>query len=361
MKQLRVPEYRENESESKFLKALVAFLKELCSETWTDSRMTAKKLSGIRYPVTSVNGKAGDVQLNAQDVGARPDTWTPSAKDVGARPDTWTPSASDVGALPSGGTAADAGKLGGKDPAFYTPYTNIADNSDFTKWVAQAGIGGAHGAQAYGGDRWKLTSGTITGEKNADGDGYSNITLNGTLTQIVPSPPALATPFIEMISGTAEISYDAESGEIVITSSGGVIKNVLLLEGEWTVKPEYVSKGYGAELTECQRYYWRWIPSYTAAALGFAINWTAASARTVIYLPVTMRNQGVLPSVNFKNMYIAYRASSKGINPTAFTVMAERENVLHLGMAISSGTTGEGGYLISADTTDAYVEVSKDL
>lgn len=36
------------------------------------------------YPVTSVNGKTGAVQLGAGDVGARPSTWTPSASDVGA-------------------------------------------------------------------------------------------------------------------------------------------------------------------------------------------------------------------------------------------------------------------------------------
>jgi len=36
----------------------------------------------------------------AAQVGARPDTWTPSAAEVGARPSTWTPSASDVGAVP---------------------------------------------------------------------------------------------------------------------------------------------------------------------------------------------------------------------------------------------------------------------
>ena len=40
--------------------------------------------SSYTPPVTSVNGKTGEVELNAQDVGARPDTWTPSASDVGA-------------------------------------------------------------------------------------------------------------------------------------------------------------------------------------------------------------------------------------------------------------------------------------
>lgn len=70
MKQLRVPEYKENESVSQFLKSLVLFLKELSNETWTDSRQTNKKISDIRYPVTSVNSKTGDVELSAADVGA---------------------------------------------------------------------------------------------------------------------------------------------------------------------------------------------------------------------------------------------------------------------------------------------------
>lgn len=37
----------------------------------------------------------------ADEVGARPDTWTPTAEQVGARPNTWTPSAADVGAVPT--------------------------------------------------------------------------------------------------------------------------------------------------------------------------------------------------------------------------------------------------------------------
>ena len=53
-------------------------------------------------PVKSVNNKTGAVSLNAEDVGARSNTWMPSATDVGARPNTWTPSFSDVGADKSG-------------------------------------------------------------------------------------------------------------------------------------------------------------------------------------------------------------------------------------------------------------------
>lgn len=51
--------------------------------TYTASEVGALP-SSYTPPVTSVNGKTGEVALNAQDVGARPDTWTPSADDVGA-------------------------------------------------------------------------------------------------------------------------------------------------------------------------------------------------------------------------------------------------------------------------------------
>lgn len=130
---------------------------------------------------------------------------------------------------------------------------NLTDNSDFTQFVAQAGVGGLHGTQAYAGDRWILDSGTVTGEVNENGNGYRNITLNGTIRQIIANPPAVGTARVEMISGTAAVSY--ENGELTITSSGGIIKNVLLCAAE--TLPEYQPKGYGAELAECQIYYQR--------------------------------------------------------------------------------------------------------
>lgn len=40
--------------------------------------------------------------VTAEQVGARPDTWTPTAEEVGARPDNWMPNASDVKAAPAG-------------------------------------------------------------------------------------------------------------------------------------------------------------------------------------------------------------------------------------------------------------------
>ena len=51
--------------------------------TYTASEVGALP-SSYTPPVTSVNGKTGAAELSAQDVRARPDTWTPSASEVGA-------------------------------------------------------------------------------------------------------------------------------------------------------------------------------------------------------------------------------------------------------------------------------------
>lgn len=43
-----------------------------------------EQINAIDYPVDSINGKTGAVQLSAEDVGARPNTWMPTATEVGA-------------------------------------------------------------------------------------------------------------------------------------------------------------------------------------------------------------------------------------------------------------------------------------
>lgn len=130
---------------------------------------------------------------------------------------------------------------------------NYVHNSDFTHFIAQAGVGGTHGNQSYAGDRWILVSGTVTGNEGTIDSGYNNIKLNGTIKQIVANPPAVGSVFVEMVSGTATASY--ENGEVTITSNNGVIKNVALYEGVYETAPKYQPKGYGAELAECMRYY----------------------------------------------------------------------------------------------------------
>ena len=141
----------------------------------------------------------------------------------------------------------------------YINAVNLADNSDFEQFIAQAGIGGIHEPGTptvyYAGDRWILDSGTVTGNVREDGNGYTNIKLTGTIRQKVANAPIVGTAAIEMVSGTADISYS--NGEITITSNGGVIKKVRLFRGAFTADnmPECQSKDYGVELFECRRYF----------------------------------------------------------------------------------------------------------
>ena len=71
--------------------------------TETIATIGGKDIKAPASPISSVNGKTGEVVLDAAAVGARPASWTPSASDVGARPDSWTPSAQEVGAFPASG------------------------------------------------------------------------------------------------------------------------------------------------------------------------------------------------------------------------------------------------------------------
>jgi hypothetical protein len=186
------------------------------------------------------------------------------------------------------------------------PY-NLLDNSDFTKFIAQAGIGGAHGEGSnYAGDRWRLVSGSVSGDKYEGLGCYYNIKLNGTIHQIIDFPPAVATPCIEMISGTATITYDPNAGEVKIVSNGGVIKNAALYEGEFETEklPIYRPKGLGVELAECLRYFMivRHADGYTNGTLDAAN----------IHLRTTLRDTPVVYAADIGTVYTA----GKSITPT---------------------------------------------
>ena len=225
---------------------------------------------------------------------------------------------------------------------------NYLDNSDFTQFVAQAGIGGTHGAQAYAGDRWILDSGKVTGEANDNGNGYFNITLNGTIRQIIANPPSEGSVFVEMVSGEATAAY--QNGEVTITSNGGVIKNVLLCKGVVAVAPKSQPKGYGAELAECQRYSLP-VKSGTYYAAG-CVNSAGTTVICAIPVPVQMRT---VPSLSSEltakaNWFIYADGSAK--TPDAVSIFSHSPGFVNLNFTTSGmkrqayfvGLT-ENGYL----------------
>ena len=191
---------------------------------------------------------------------------------------------------------------------------NLLDNSDFRYPVAQAGIGGNHGTQAYAADRWILTSGSVSHQAGV------GLTLNGTITQKLEHPPTGAvSAFVGMASGQASISYSG--GTVTITSSGGVIAWAALYEGTYTeqTKPEYRPKGYAAEFTECMRYYQfhqdLWLPG-TCFGGGF-------STRFLLSIPMRLS-----PTVTIQgNPYIytpnngAFNANALASNPSSHSVV----------------------------------------
>lgn len=159
---------------------------------------------------------------------------------------------------------------------------NLLDNSDFTNLVAQAGIGGNHGSQAYAADRWKLVSGTVSYTAG------TGLTLNGTISQTLERTPGTTSAFVGVTSGTATITISEAT--VTIQSNGGVLKWAALYKGTYTVAnlPEYQPKGYGVELAECQRYYVS-LPFNDTFFFGNSGSSDGTGARLVISLPVQMR------------------------------------------------------------------------
>lgn len=235
------------------------------------------------------------------------------------------------------------------------PY-NYIHNADFSRFVAQAGIGGKHGNQAYAGDRWILDSGTVTGEANADGEGYSNITLNGTIRQIIANAPAVATPGIEMISGTATITY--ANGAVTVTSSGGVIGFVKLFEGEYTADnmPKGKPKGYGAELAECRRYFINLFAerSYEYFHIGQAYSTTEA----IINIPLATAMR-INPSVTYSE--ISLTSATMGLKTVTDITVQRASEMGTMLYVVASGLTAGNATLLSKKDTTGYAHLSADL
>ena len=219
------------------------------------------------------------------------------------------------------------------------PY-QYANNSDFTQFVAQAGIGGLHGTHAYAGDRWILDRGEVTGDARADSNGYTNITLNGTIRQIVENAPDVGTAAIEMVSGTADISY--ANGEITITSNGGVIKNVRLFRGNIAADnmPVYQPKGYDEELVVCQRYF---------ALYGTFAQWNITNvayeyADFSLFTPVTMR---ITPSIHVDG--VVYVSGQQGFAESI--ALVNGNNVRVRLMKANHGLDGQKSYYAEVNGT----------
>lgn len=164
---------------------------------------------------------------------------------------------------------------------------NVLDNSDFTHFIAQAGLGGKHGNSVYAGDRWVMTDGSINGNTSPDGFGFTDISISankgsycnlyqklGNFSAIQGAPYTVAlydgsgiyVGNFKMGQQTGPImlgviNFFSTSGTNVLLripqGQTASIKWVMVIPGTYTADtlPNYPSKGYAAELAQCQMYY----------------------------------------------------------------------------------------------------------
>lgn len=353
-KQPRVPEYRESEGTSSYIRKLVLFLKDFCLDCWTAVR-SAEQAAKNGGKIDSVNGKTGDVVLNA----------------------------GDVGALPSGGTAVNASKLGGKAPAYYVRPVNLLDNGDFTQPVNQRGKTSYTGS-GYMIDRWtqyqfgsvKINSGYITLTDAGSGSSWfrqriphsallgKNLTFavkekNGTVSVVTAtypsSAPAANTTLAQAVSTNFTLNLTANTGYGMAQLRMGTGKSADLLwaalyEGTYTADtlPPYTPKGYAYELLECQRYYYRTI----GQGYGYCNN--VNSARLNIPIPVMMR---ATPNIDGSVTFTVHNEGSMIDNLTG-TVAQMYGAFIRLNI---SGTTALKQYTTIAGYASAEFGFSAEL
>ena len=199
---------------------------------------------------------------------------------------------------------------------------NLLDNSDFRNPVNQRDKDTY--SSYYGIDRWRIYSSDTSMEKK---DGYIRITGAG-IWQNVPNVGGkvytLAAQRLDgqiyVCSGKFENGVATVGGELMFNFAATQYNSVYLAAGDWVwaalyegeytvdTLPEYQSKGYGAELAECQRYYINVRGSHAYGVLT-----ENGTAEFIIPLPVSLR----LPyptSYEFNNSLWAYKGNG-GVAP----------------------------------------------
>lgn len=357
------------------------------------------------------NGEKGDI--GPQGPQGEPGV---STKVNGIAPDETgnvTLTATDVGALAaSGGDMTGAINMNGQsisglnDPTEETQAArkgyvdasvrkaaprNLLDNSDFRNPVNQRGITSETDilGYAYFIDRWSNASDTTTkyGLSNQGvtiGSTGVRQTIEGIEAGTVLTAAIKYGGNIICVTGTIEYtgtsyksiaSYNDGTAKVFIFTQGGyagimlrasdsnssiTVEWAALYEGSYTAEtlPEYHPKGYGAELTECQRYFMRYGGSYAFIAVGNVE--TASLAQCLIQLPVLMR----LPtaSVNITADLSKFRIK----NGTASVAISDikiyhKGRIVSLACTISSNFTPGGSCLLTTVAGDNFIELSADL
>lgn len=270
---------------------------------------------------------------------------------------------------------------------------NLLDNSDFTNPVNQRGFvsGSEVPAYAYFLDRWNNnTNGNRILTLSKSGVGMaSEITISQRISGV--SDGTVVTVACKLSDGTilcrsgivsyvsdgswyrciAAVDSNMKASLFAGTYAGLlqfnvysytdiIIEWVALYEGEYTAEtlPNYIPKGYAAELAECQRYYVRiGIGDYTAIGIGH-VNMTNQVVGAIA-LPQVMRLTH--PSINlngtltFRSVNLYYDVAAVSLNSGGVGTIS-----LWLDFAdINVLTPGCGGDIFIQP--NGYLEISADL
>lgn len=296
--------------------------------------------TGEFEPVPSLVGPQGPPGTNGDGAGTvtavnnvAPDTTgnvTLTAANVGARPDTWTPTASDVGALPSDGTAVNAAQLNGKDAVYYLGARNLLDNSDFLDPVNQRGKAYVEGT-GYSLDRWY---GNSDDTKVSIEQGSGIIVVDSTLVQNIEHKYIGKTLTIAACGADGNVTvstgtvHDPDGYKWICATDSALYVGILqtntgelrahirnseykgrivwaaLYEGSYTADnlPPYVAPDPVVELAKCMRYA---VDVENAVLSGVVTENGVCEA--FLPLNVSMRKDAN-PTVTIKNALVAYTA-----------------------------------------------------
>jgi hypothetical protein len=264
------------------------------------------------------------------------------------------------------------------------PFQNLIINGNF-RINQRAYVSGASLASGvYGFDRWKSTTAatalTFTAAPNGQpvtmntGKGIQQIIERenvaagtyvlswvGTSTARVynagATPPAYAFSPIEVtLDGLTNVAV-----EFTATGATKTISKVQLEPG--AIAHTFSDQTYGADLMNCQRYYYRITAAGTNARLsnaGFQINTTRAEV--TVSLPVPMR---VSPSMVASNCYwtdgVAFNQGLSSLTPYYGTLVTNAASVfIWVALSAAAGANYRPG-ILSGAAAGSYIELTAEL
>ena len=271
---------------------------------------------------------------------------------------------------------------------------NLLDNSDFTHPIAQAGIGGLHGAAAYAVDRWVRTDGATV---SADANGLKIVSdktnwvagirqrieakrFADVMTLAVRGVfPVECRLYAYIGSGTVNFGtayFKGEAAERTLilkltkpegltgdeavnlyispdtgsTGTAAVVRWAALYEGEYTAEtlPPYVPKGYAAELAECLRYYRR-ITATNETFAGYCAN-------GVSYCMIPLQTMRIKPSLVPSGKFYYTLGNKQGTTTATATAHSANANRAVIKCAIT-----ETGILTGMISPQGDIDISADL